>query len=399
MRTTCTVFSVLAILSALAVNPLVAKDDPIEFLHLLQREGYADVAIDYLDQIKADPGAPKDVLDVWDLEMSRSKRDAADQKLAYDDVQGKQWTEESKALLERFIKSHPNRPEAIQEKARWVEERAVEAQTDVLLAGYTAEPAEREKYLAEARKIFDEIRPQFAQAVDASRKLVASLPKTPPGRREEAIVVLGENRLTLAMIDFYVAQAQAAQRTALLTKLVKDFDAIYQDFRDALPGTRRALLAWRAHFWHARTLQELGRTRDALDVYEEVVACNTKDIEDVAGATVAPKAKNTKPTGLEDFFAEVEQYYLQTLYRMNKKDYLEEVDAWRTKNKALSEKCSGYQALTLEYAKNLLEMNKRSPASVAAALKLLRKWTRLQVPTRRKPSSFAASSTPRARQR
>ena len=57
MRTTCTLFSVLAILSALAVNPLVAKDDPIEFLHLLQREGYADVAIDYLDQIKADPSA------------------------------------------------------------------------------------------------------------------------------------------------------------------------------------------------------------------------------------------------------------------------------------------------------------------------------------------------------
>ena len=93
------------------------------------------------------------------------------------------------------------------------------------------------------------------------------------------------------MIDFYVAQAQAAQRTALLDKLTKDFDAIYQDFREALPGTRRALLAWRAHFWHARTLQELGRTREALDVYEEVVACNTKDIEDVAGATVAPKGK------------------------------------------------------------------------------------------------------------
>ena len=53
---------------------------------------------------------------------------------------------------------------------------------------------------------------------------------------------------------------------------------------------------------------------------------------------------------------------------------------WRAQNKALSEKCFGYQALTLEYAKNLLEMNKQSPASVAAALKLLREMDEVTSP-------------------
>ena len=80
MRTTCTLFSVLAILWALAVSPAAAKDDPLEFLHLLQKEGYADVAVDYLDQLKADPNAPKEIMDLWDLEMSRSKKEAVRQR-------------------------------------------------------------------------------------------------------------------------------------------------------------------------------------------------------------------------------------------------------------------------------------------------------------------------------
>ena len=115
MRTIAIPSHVLAILSALAAGPAAAKDDPLEFLHLLQREGYADVAIDYLDRIKTDPNAPKEVMEVWDLEMSRSKSEVAKQPTARPRPR---YTEEAKALLERFIKANPNRPEAIQEAAR-----------------------------------------------------------------------------------------------------------------------------------------------------------------------------------------------------------------------------------------------------------------------------------------
>ena len=45
MRTICTLFSIPAMFAALAIGPAMAKDDPMEFLHLLQKEGYADVAI------------------------------------------------------------------------------------------------------------------------------------------------------------------------------------------------------------------------------------------------------------------------------------------------------------------------------------------------------------------
>ena len=84
--------------------------------------------------------------------------------MAYSDAQAKQWTEESKALLEQFIKANPDRPEAIQEAARWAEERALEGQYLVLRASYTSDKAEKAKLLADARKIFEEIRPRFVKA-------------------------------------------------------------------------------------------------------------------------------------------------------------------------------------------------------------------------------------------
>lgn len=362
MRTKSILFSILVLFGALAASPVTAKDDPLEFLHLLQKEGYSDVAIDYLDHLKTDPNTPKDIMDLWDLEMSRSKKEAAKQGLAYDSAQAKQWTEESKTLLDRFIKANPQRPEAIQEAARWSEERALEGQYLVLRAGYATDKEAKAKLLADARKIFEEIRPRFVDAWKASVKLRDGLgPKTPRRKREDAVVMAGENRLTVAMVDFYLAQTQeaGAQRTAALTKCIKEFDSIYQDYKELFLG-------WRAHFWHGRILQELGETNDAKSIYEEVAACDERNIADVGETTLASRTKALKKTGLEDFFADVEQYYLQTLYQLSDKkvckDYFDEASTWRAAHKANSEKCYGYQALTLDIAKNLAAMAKQPKA-------------------------------------
>jgi hypothetical protein len=362
MRTACSFFGVLTILSAFAVGPAMAKDDPLEFLHLLQREGYPDVAIDYLDQFKADQNTPKEIMDVWGLEMSRSKKEAVRLRLAYSDAQAKQWADESKALLEQFIKDNPTRPEAIQEAARWSEEQALQAQSDVIRAGYVSDPAEKAKLLAGARNTFQEIRPRFVEAEKASAGALAALPRTAPrARRESAAALVGENRLTVAMVDFYLAQtlATATERAAELTRLIKVFDGIYQTYREAQTA-REAFLGWRAHFWNGRIFQELGQFADARAIYEEVAACDERNIEEVGDNRVAVRARSARKTGLEDFFAEVEQYYLQTLFQLSKKEYLDEVKAWRAVHKANSENCHGYQALTLEYAKNLVDIGNQS---------------------------------------
>ncbi len=221
MRTTCALFCVLAMLGPVAATAraAAAKDESVEFLHLLQKEGFGDEAVDYLNQLKDDPNAPKEITDLWDLEMSRSKSEAA--KHAYSPSEAKQYNEESKAYLDKFVKAHPDRPEAIQEEARVAEERAAEGQSAVIRAKYSTDPAEKTKLLAQARTIFDEIRPRFVDAAKASAALLAKLPVKPASRREdprreELLVMMGENRLTLAMVDFYLGQSQeeaAAQRS------------------------------------------------------------------------------------------------------------------------------------------------------------------------------------------
>jgi tetratricopeptide (TPR) repeat protein len=355
----------------------------------LQKAGYSDVAIDYLDRIKADPNAPKEILDLWDLEMSRSKKDAA--KQAYNNEQAKQWTEESKALLERFIKANPTRPEAIQEAAAWSLEQAEKAQTDVLLAAYATSTVEKAKLLAEARKLFEEIRPRFVDALKASIKLLTPLRRnaTPREIRQHTYfeVMVGENRSTVAMVDFYLAQTleDSSQRTAALTKSTKDFDAIYQAYREAYDDPGKAFLACRAHFFHARILQELGQYNESRAVFEEVLAFDRTDVEEPDSKPTGRGAKAAK-TGLEGFFADVEHYYLQVLYQLNKKDYSEEVKKWRVSHKANSETCAGFQALTFEYAKHWLDFAQQSkdPAyqktATAEALRLLGEMAKIPSP-------------------
>jgi hypothetical protein len=371
----------LAFLFAWVAGPAIAKDDPLEFVHLMQREGYADVAIDYLDQLKGDPMTPKEIMDVWDLEMSRCKREAA--RDARSEADAKKMVEESKTLLEKFINANPNRPEAIQEKAKWLEEKAMEAQYDVQRAAFATDKAEKAKLLAEGRKIFEEIRPKFADALKASTKLRDSLPpKTPRVKKENAIIMVGENRLTLAMIDFYLAYTQetGSERNAALNKCVNEFDSIFQDFRDDFLG-------WRAHFWHGRILQELGQTEDARDLFEEVAAHDERNIEDVGESQnrVLSKAKAMKKTGYEGFYADIEQFYLQTLYKLNKKDYMEEVKSWRLAHKLNSENCTGYQALTMDWAKHYIEFSKEVKDGAAykkAALVLLGEMAKIASPYR-----------------
>ena len=370
MRTTLFLFSSLAMLSALAVRP-AAAEAPLEFVHLLQREGYADVAIDYLDQLKADPGAPKEIMDSWDLEMSRSKKEAAKPSYGYGDARVKQLTMESKELLERYVKAHPDQPESIQAEAESAVEQASEAQEKLLRAASTADKAEKDQLMADARKMLEKIRPAFVAAYTASVKLQDSLPPNAnPGKRNEAAFAVGDNRLNVAMVDFYLAQSQeeGPQRSAALTRSIKEFDSIHQDYRENFVG-------WKAHFFHGRILQELGRTGDAKDIYEEVAAFDVRNIDEADESKQTARLKTQRKTGLEDFFADVEHYYLQTLYQLSKKDYLEEVQSWRLAHKATSEKCYGYQALTLDYAKNCLAIGQSRPANKASfdreALKLL----------------------------
>ena len=408
MRTTCTLFTALALFGTLAVRPTVAKDDPLQLIHLLQNEGYPDVAIDYLQELKKDPNAPKDVMELWDLEMAKSMKEAYRQGRAYDSAQAKKWAEESKTLLEQFVKANPNRPEAIQEAARQAEEKALEGQYAAIRAAYTTDKEEKAKLYAKARGLFEEIRPRFVEAWKSSINLRKSLGNR--ARRDkivEATIMVGENRMTVAMVDFYLAFTlpPGGERTAALTKCIKEFDAIYQAFRETqIVG--KAFVGWRAHFWHGRICQELGQLSDAKAIYEEVAAHDERNISDINETKLATQAKERKATGFEDFFADVEQYYLQALWLLSDKkvckEYLDEAGSWRKAHKANSERCPGYQALTLELAKNLATISEHAKSEadkkddIRLALALLGQMKKVPSPYQEDAVKFRRQLNPNA---
>ncbi len=162
MKATFLFLAVLGLVAVLSLGHAAAKDNALRFLHLMQEQGFGNVAIEYLDELKSEPNPPAEIIRLWDLEMSKSKQAAA--KIAYNDAAKKQLTDDAKSLMEKFVKAHPDLPEAI------------EAADPVGVAtghpGPIRRPshrsitdkAEQSAALEKARKIFSEVRPRLAQA-------------------------------------------------------------------------------------------------------------------------------------------------------------------------------------------------------------------------------------------
>ena len=211
---------------------------------------------------------------------------------------------------------------------------------------------------------------------------------------------MGENRLTVAMVDFYLAQTledgAAAHRRA--DKSVKEFDAIYQDFREAFLG-------WRAHFWHGRILQELGKTQRRQGHLRRSGGLRRPQHRG-SGRRAQPADKSqkgrSKTTGLGRFLRRRRAVLsANAIPTVQGQDYLEEVKTWRAAHKANSERCYGYQALTFELAKNYLAIGEKSKNEATKEVAKTRgpagcwaKWPRSPALTSRTPSSSAANSTP-----
>ena len=399
MKSTCISLTLLTLVS-LAASPAAAKDDPLEFLHRMQKDGFADIAIEYLNDLKSDPNAPPEIMQLWDLEMSQSMREQV--KSAYNADEAKQLREQSKALMDKFLKNNPNVPEATKAAAEYSSEEAIQAQYDVLRAQAMTDKAEKAKALAAARATFQRILPNFVKARDAAaqyRAKVANSPRVSPRVKETAYFQVGESRLKLAMVEFYLGltEESTAERDAKFAKVAKEFESIYQEFGNDFVG-------WEAHYWNARILQEQGRNQDARDYYEETQAHDTTDVPDAADGEKQARVLRAsgKDPELEDyFFSDVERQFLKVLFTVAKSDYYKEVDDWRKTHAAARQKCPEFQGLTLDYARNLIEASaaakdeKKKSAYKRTALLLLTEMTKIPSPYQRDAAEVLRQLNPK----
>lgn len=353
------VIALSSIAFTLGATTASAGDNPLRFLRALQDNGYGDMAVEYLHVLDKQPDLPKDIRDVWDLEMSKSLKTAA--SAAFDAKEADALTEESQKFLAKFIKEKPDHPDAMIAMASWGDflmKRAL----DVFRAGKAfagKDQPQYEKSLADTRAGLIDAQDKFQQAEKKFKARLAELPPasklpTKKAERAEAIEVreraegnFYECQFQLALIDYYLAQTYAdpksPERLAALKKAAQTFDAIYQQNRGSVTGLY-------AHMWHGKTAEELGDLQTALDIYDEVLA-NAPEPTDKGSAT-----------GLEPLFTQVEHFRFIIVGKQKPQQFLSEASIWLREYRRWKQ-TEGYQGIAVDVAKAALaHAEKAAPA-------------------------------------
>lgn len=360
MKTNHTLATVLSsIVLALSASAVTAAENPIRFLRALQDKGYGDMAVEYLKILDKQSDLPKEIRDVWDLEMARSLKASA--STAFDAKEYDALMEESQAYLAKFIKEKPDHPDAMLAVAAWGDflmKRAL----DTFRAAKAFEGKDQpqyEKSLADTRAGLIDAQGKFQQAEKKFKAKLAELPtpsKLPTKKvertelndaRQRAESNYYECRFQLALIDYYMAQTYAdpkhADRIAALKKAAQAFDDIYQQNRGSNTGLG-------AHMWHGKTAEELGDQATALDIYDEVLA-NAPEPTDKGQAT-----------GLEPLFTQVEHFRFIILAQKKPQQFLSEASAWLKEYRRWRQ-TEGYQGIALDVAKAALTTTEKAAPS------------------------------------
>lgn len=327
------------------------------FLHALQDNGYADVAVDFLQSLQAQPDRmPADLAEVLDLELCKSLLSAA--KQTFHAQEAEQLSLEAEKALTRFLKDKPNHPELAAAQLYWGQVLMERALQHLRIAQVTGDKSQRTRELTAARKGLVESRQPFNDAAKMIDGRLAAVPKvtlTKSSSKEERAAAVERDRLELewinaifqvALTDYYTGltylDPKDPERKKVFQRAIKRFDYLWQTHRVTSTMEVNPLGLF-AHMWHGRIVDEMGDKQTALDIYDEVLA-NAPD-------------NPTQRTGMEPLFAQVEHFRFLILRKVSPQEFFNEATAWlnNANNRRRFRTTDGYQGVTLAVAKVLLE--------------------------------------------
>ncbi|MGA2701146.1 MAG: tetratricopeptide repeat protein [Isosphaeraceae bacterium] len=248
-----------------------ADEDPrtaLRFLQELRDHGLHDLALQFIDELRVDPGAPADLKVVLDYQEGRTEIDEAAK--TGDLAHRRDLLEQAHTKLESFVKAQPNHPlarEALVQGARLLVERGHLA---LLLADDAQDPAQKTLRQTEARASFAQAREAFARAVEqlelSYKSFSGFIAKGDPRLDERTKVYssLLDAKLQRAVIDYELAQtypANSSERAGHLAEALKQFDALYKDYRTQMAGLT-------AQMWQAKCYEEQGKIGEAIGIYK-----------------------------------------------------------------------------------------------------------------------------------
>ena len=202
-RTRLALIALLAVAALSATRPAAADDNPLEFIHALLERGYADVAVEYLNDLKTNNALSGDASVTFDFEMSRCLQSQARQ--AYNADELKLLTDKSKEYLAKFLKEHPEHPKAIEAVVWWASFATDNATKHLQAAqGPKIEKDKKAAELAQARTALEEAQPKLLQA---AAKFEEQMKKARRRKDREELEAKWQNTFFRAILcNYYIAQ-------------------------------------------------------------------------------------------------------------------------------------------------------------------------------------------------
>lgn len=265
---------VLAVAATGVVLPARADEDvrrAAEFVQGLRDKGYFDLASEYLELVRKQPDAPRELVATADFEQGRLLLDEAGK--TGDLIRRQDLLDQARVKLDAFTKANPNHaktPEAFVALARLLVERGHIA---ILQSEEVEAKAEKEAKVAQGRASFDQARTAYEAAAERLKTAFGKFPKTyipDKAVRDERDGVensLMQAWLQRALVDYEQGETYPAgskERLDLLGKALDQFKVLYNDHRTQMAGLT-------ARMWMGKCYEERGELGPAMGVYNELL--------------------------------------------------------------------------------------------------------------------------------
>lgn len=251
--------------------PVSAAEPARAFLDGLRARGYHDIALEYLQSLQTSSLAPADLKAALEFErgvtLIEASRSQGDAKLR------DKYLRDAEAALKAFIKSNSSSPQL----------NAARSQLAVLIAErarvtvHQANQGDGAKRLQEATKLYDEAAVVLAELNKAVNAELDAIPKVLDAKdRTQAALIQQRTQLRADNLQTQLLAAAIREESAetvpagspqqqkYLTEAAGLYDDIYKEYRTRLAGLY-------ARMYQGRCNQRLGRLRDALGYYGELL--------------------------------------------------------------------------------------------------------------------------------
>ena len=272
----------------------VAEEPARRFLDELRNQQYFDMAVEYLDRLAKSPNLPDDMRDSLEYEAGIT--------LVQQSIDRPQEPKTQEAVLlaareklNAFLSQNPRHPLANVARTKLGKVQEQRAANRRRQAEPTSVPDDKKKKFREqAIELYDDARKIYEDGRSAIRKQLEAMPKAydpevEPEKAKHLAQLRNEYvavRFNAAVVQFekaMVTTADSKLRNELLADAEKRFDSISNDYRRRSQG----LLIMQAGLFLGRCNQEMGKLKEAISFYVDILDQREETLQHPIVRTIA----------------------------------------------------------------------------------------------------------------